>query len=387
MKISKEHEGSLQWLWTHQKYLEWSHSERSHLLYIQGKPGSGKSTLTKYFNNRLMLTRKEPDTQPSAPIVTSFFYSFREGELHKSHYNMLRSILYGILDQNESFFFHFQPHHRQYCKLQEDGSEDLSTWHYESLKKVLLAIGDHPRAERLYLIIDAVDESTDKDRRDMLELLFKLCTKNSCTVKVFVASRPVVELDNYSAAYSSSRGVIRMQDMNMSDIRNFVDSFLPKIDFPEYIIRQAADYIVEHAQGVFLWVRLVRDKLTRYAMKGTTKARIFDFLKSLPRELEDFYELILRDLCRSTGDDEDEDNLDEADFADSLKMFQFVLFARRSLTISELEHCLAIPDDPHIEYHPSLALFDDHKTLMGKSGMRKRITHCGRNLLEYKSGN
>ena len=74
----------------------------SQLLYIQGKPGSGKSTLTKYFKDNLL--KLEPNARSA--IVATFFYSYREGELQKSHYNMLRSILYDILQQNEAFFYH-----------------------------------------------------------------------------------------------------------------------------------------------------------------------------------------------------------------------------------------------------------------------------------------
>lgn len=328
---------------------------------------------------------RELNGSSATAIIACFFYSFREGELQKSHYNMLRSILYDILSQKESFFFHFQAQYREYRKRQEQDQSNLDEWHYESLKKVLLSVGNHPRMERIYLVIDAVDESEERDRYDILRLLYDLCARqgytNGCIVKVFVASRPVRDLDHYMTKFQHS-GVIRMQDMNVSDIRNFVDSFLPEIDFPEYILHEATEYIVEHAHGVFLWVRLVRDRLIKYSMMGSSKIRIFDFLKSLPKELEGLYELILQDLCRKeVGDDDDEDN--EDDIADGLKMFQFVLFARRPLTIIELQHCLAIPDNLEAEFIPSVKSFEDHKIF----AMRKRITHCGRNLIECKEGN
>ncbi|KAF8253297.1 hypothetical protein K440DRAFT_679197, partial [Wilcoxina mikolae CBS 423.85] len=371
-KITPEHEGSLEWLWTHEKYLNWISCDRSRLLYIQGKPGSGKSTLTN-------LMSREPNANPAVAIVASLFYSFREGEPQKSHYNMLRTILYDILNQDESYFRHFQRQYREYYKLEKQRYSDLHMWHYESLKRVLLSMGDFPRLGRLYLIIDGVDESTDKDRCDVLRLLFKLCADASCTIKVFVASRPVAELNHFMAK-SQVSGIIRMQDMNESDIRSFVDSFLPEIDFPDHILQEATEYIVEHAQGVFLWVRLVRDRLAVYSMKGSTKARIFDFLKGLPQELEGIYNLILWDLCQ--GDSDDDGDKDEDDIADGVKMFRLVLFTRRPLTITELQHCLAIPDHPDAEFVPSIEAFERHNIL----GIQNRIAHCGGNLLECKDG-
>src|SRR5438034_321327 len=133
-KISREHEGSFEWIWEHDKYINWSRPDASRLMYIQGKPGSGKSTLTKYFSSHLL----EQDAAAKPAIVARFFYSYREGETQKNHCNMLRSILYDILNQNEAFFYHrFQTEYRGQAALRERGRGDLVAWNYESLKTVL----------------------------------------------------------------------------------------------------------------------------------------------------------------------------------------------------------------------------------------------------------
>jgi len=75
-KISEGHVGSLQWLWTHEQYQKWTDSDHSSLLYIQGKPGSGKSTLVKYFKENLLTMVPSASTA----IIACFFYTFREGE-------------------------------------------------------------------------------------------------------------------------------------------------------------------------------------------------------------------------------------------------------------------------------------------------------------------
>jgi ankyrin repeat domain-containing protein 50 len=298
--------------------------------------------------------------------MADFFYSDRESEHQKSHYNMLRSILYDILNQKESFFFHFQLEHREYQKLlREHSHPDPVEWHYKSLKNILLSLRDHPRAERLYLIIDAVDESNDKDRRNILQLLFDLCSEpKDCVVKVFVASRPVVELEY---RISDKHNFIRLQDETKPDISNFAHSFL-KQNFTGFLDR-ATEYIVEHAQGVFLWVRLVKEELLHCAEVGSTEKERFDFIKSLPTELEGFYEHILDKLERQGQ---------EPHIRDGMRMFQLVLFARRPITAEELCHALGIPDNPDTQFIPS----DENFQL--NDAIERRIIYCGGNFLEIR---
>ncbi|KAF8534229.1 hypothetical protein BDD12DRAFT_809535 [Trichophaea hybrida] len=85
-KVSKEHKGSLEWLWDHENYRKWSSSESSSLLYIEGKPGSGKSTLAKYFRENL--AEKEP--KATSGIIVNYFYTQRGTILEPTHENMLR---------------------------------------------------------------------------------------------------------------------------------------------------------------------------------------------------------------------------------------------------------------------------------------------------------
>jgi hypothetical protein len=206
---------------------------------------------------------------------------------------MLQSILYDILDKDESFFYHFQSNYRNHRKSSQGV---LAKWTYDSLKDVLSSLGDHQQTKRLYLVIDAVDESDDEDRRDILKRLFDLCSRSKCCVfKIFVASRPVPELDHrISNIHHSS---IKLQDQTEPAIKKFACSFLgPDLGFTGNLLHKATTYIVDHAQGVFLWVVLVWKELLPFAEGGYRKKEIFEQLKKLPTELEDFYEHILKKL-------------------------------------------------------------------------------------------
>jgi Ca2+-binding EF-hand superfamily protein len=83
---------------------------------------------------------------------------------------MLRKILYDILAQNESFICHFQSEFR---KHQTSGC--LS---YQSLQAIFRSIGrNHDRRETIFLLIDAVDESSREDRQSILQLIIDVVPK------------------------------------------------------------------------------------------------------------------------------------------------------------------------------------------------------------------
>lgn len=262
--------------------------------------------------------------------------------------------------------------YRNYQKLSP--TRLAQKWPYELLKDILLSFGDHQRTERIYLVVDAVDESDDRDRRDILNLLLELCSRSKCCLfKIFIASRPISEVHHY---FSKFHHLIRMQDETKSDIKKFTDSFLgPELGLTGDLLREATEYIIEQAQGVFLWVSLVRKELRPLPERGYREREIFDQLKALPIEMEDFYEHI---LDRMEGEP-------LRDVHDARKMFQFVLFAHRPLTVLELQHALAIDGDPRRNFVASDELFE--RELI--HGMEKRIVHCGGGLLEIKglSGN
>ncbi|KAA8895107.1 hypothetical protein FN846DRAFT_997745 [Sphaerosporella brunnea] len=90
-----------------------------------------------------------------------------------------------------------------------------------------------------------------------------------------------------------------MQGMNKSNIQKFVHSFCLELNSPETV----TEYILEHAQGMFLW------------LPGD--------------ELEDLYKFPLRELD-----------------VEGKQLFKWVLLARRLLTVLELQDALAIQSSP-----------------------------------------
>jgi hypothetical protein len=253
-----------------------------------------ESTLTKYFSNNL--AKIEPTA--SLGIIAHYFYTERGTQLERTHENMLRSVLHSILKQDESFYFHFQPEFRMF----RNGNP--SEWSYRSLKKVLSSFATHPAPKQLYLILDAVDESEETDRRAIIKLLCQLCSEgNACHIKVFLASRPVPELRH---RIEEQHHVITLQEENEQDIYKLTNDFLRlELRLSGNILSRITGYITTHAQGVFVWVDLVRKELLTYVERGRNVEAIFDFLKRIPyEELNDLYNQMLERL--ESYDDQDQ---------------------------------------------------------------------------------
>ncbi|KAL7917653.1 putative kinesin [Trichoderma austrokoningii] len=361
-KISEEYEGSFEWIWTHNEYESWSASDISRLIYIQGKPGSGKSTIMKYFNRNLLL--KEPAAQQA--VVARFFYSFRDGELQRSHYYMLLSILYEILNQDEGFFYHqCQTEYRSYQRYGPHFK-----WNYASLKRLLKSLQDYQIKKRFYLVIDAVDESEEKDRREILGLLLDLCSKTKhCVIKICMASRPVVQVE---ARRDQFHNFIKLDDETKPDIFKYAQSQLYGLNSTS-MLAQATEYMLKNAQGVFLWIKLISEQLIDAHEQGYSEEEVFELLQRLPTELEDFYVLMLEKMKQN-----------RSSLLHAAKLFGFILFAKRPLTVDELLHALGIFSgvDSGTQFAPSDTSFE--KCIPSSERV---ILSSGGNFLEIKTQN
>jgi hypothetical protein len=176
---------------------------------LKGSRAVGKALLQN-------ISKKTSREKNQTAARVSYFYTFRGTMRESNHSNMLQSILYTILEQDESFFFHFQGHFRQFRKSKS------SEWPYNSLKRVLSSLADHPVSKQLYLILDAMDESDEEDRREIIKLLCQLCSREeSCIIKIFLVSRPATGLDSLQ-----SHHIITLQEENKGDISRFTNDFL-----------------------------------------------------------------------------------------------------------------------------------------------------------------
>jgi len=96
----------------------------------------------------------------------------------------------------------------------------------------------------------------------------------------------------------------------------------------------------------FLWVDLQFKAIVDVCEEDGTPDRIPDLLETLPPKITDLYSLLLERLAKRTGDQAER----------AKRTFQWVIYSKRPLTISELEEAVSITADQKSWQSPSFKL-------------------------------
>ncbi|CZR67736.1 uncharacterized protein PAC_17635 [Phialocephala subalpina] len=259
------------------RFVEWLRTQNGHF-WIQGKAGSGKSTLMKFLAHHPETHRNLKEWAKEKPLVLVAFFFWSSGtNLQKSQEGLLRSLLFEILRQSPELV-------PRVCESLARGS-----------KGYLFENCPMTPSQNFFQ-----DEKWSLDElmthRDLINTLKSLAT--SSDVKLCLSSRPWTQFKD--AFGEDPQTVLKLEDLTSQDIRRYVsDKFreheqyqkLEAID-PSYT--ELVGEVVQKAQGVFLWVFLVvRDLLEGITYNDSIRT-MRTRLENLPEDLEGFFRHILQ---------------------------------------------------------------------------------------------
>jgi len=300
---------------------------------LRGKPASGKSTLTK--SVRLGLGQRP--CRGAFPLlgIVDFFYSDRGGEAQRSHKYMLRSILYQLLLTVQGCWGSCREVYLDW-RTNNAITDPLVSLDFDTLKLMFTQLITNIRSPSiLYVIIDAMDESEEIKRKQILHLLASFCNSTECSLilKFFVASRPTVGV----GIDFRNHLVLLLEDETGADIQHYVHSETMRIsdamDIYPSLLNEVVDNLIKRSKGVFLWVKLVILELEEQASTaGCTVADIENLLSSLPSELEDLYARILDKTAK----------FQITTSTVAVQLLQWVAYSVRPLTLPEVQEAMAV---------------------------------------------
>ncbi|KAI4134909.1 MAG: hypothetical protein LQ341_005947, partial [Variospora aurantia] len=347
--VTTAHSRTCKWLLQRPEYRDWlevnNFSGHHGLLWIKGKPGSGKSTILKFAVQSVRKNMKQA-------VVIFFFFNARGEDLEKSTVGMYRSLLSQLL--------------RELPDLQEvldrfTLAQDADTFDSQidrlPLQSLFAAAIQRLGKRQLICFIDALDESDEDQIRHLvvfLEELGRPTTSFPINFRVCLSSRhyPHISIN------CGIEMILEGQEGHVQDIANFLGSELKAGKGTQF--EAIKEEILNRASGVFLWVVLVVHILNKEYDHGRVHA-LRRRLREIPDGLDKLFEDILtRDNARSE---------------ELILCLQWILHAKRPLKREELYYAILSGTDEE-----ALAPWDFEMVTL--QDMDKFILSCSKGLAE-----
>jgi ankyrin repeat protein len=354
------------WITRHQSYTTWL-KEGSGILWIKGKPGSGKSTLMEY-----LLRDFEKQARYQKSIQLSFFLHGRGTALQKSRLGMFRSLLHQLLLRVPATGAAFQRSFEEKLHSQGEPGKDWD-WHISEIYEFFIsAVEDTATTQSVNIFVDALDEADDgTDDRDTSHQIvndFHEINDILCYKKLY--STICFSCRHFPVITKNQRWEIWVEKENHEDISTYIRDELEKRLSPteaeSRYLMEWHDIMLKGAQGVFQWAALVVGIVGRYLKNGKSAEEIRQMLAKVPKQLGDVYKHILEQV------------IEKEDYQQTLRLIQWVCLAERPLTMVEICFAMNLPDTETFDSEL------DELELPTYDTMRKRIVSLSGGLIEFK---
>jgi hypothetical protein len=313
-EIQEPHFKTFDWIFcgAEQSDLPWNNlaewlRQDANIYWINGKAGSGKSTLMKHIYDSRHTTEYLREwghkrlSTTSQCCIASFFFWNSGTDLQKSQQGLLRSLLFQVLDHNPNIIPLVLP--VQWAEIYNKSltlKHQIKTkiWSLRELHKAFERLIEQQQYQMsLCFLVDGLDEFSGDT--EQLCLLFKRLEERSGTAKFCLSSRPwVVFQENLGHCHK-----LQLQDLTFKDIEIYVrdslqgsHAFMKLANRDPQLLESLKVEIMEKAQGVFLWVEVVIKQLLRGANNRDSIAQLWTRLRSFPGELYPLYNTLLTQI-------------------------------------------------------------------------------------------
>jgi len=348
--------GTCQWILKDEEYKKWRRSDDSSMIWISGAGGYGKSILM----STVIETLRTETTNSDKEVVQYFFCKAGSGATQATT-QILKTIvaqlytrslaLPDLLEQTNEIVSHGLSKQMKKGKLEP--SFDFVTV-YSGLLRLINRV--------VFLVIDAVDECTDRIDKQLLKNLRKIVKVSEAKVRIMICSRPEIDIGNELSSIVN----IKCEGRNIEDIHKNVTTEMNK--FPSWTASEkadAVDRITQKSGGQFRYVQIALDFLRKPLVRPYS--RVVD---KLPDSLLGSY--------TASWKATDEDYLELLKTA-----LTWTLFADGLVTVPEImdTYTRAYSDDAGVETE-----LEDYQPAEGETNLHDRqIRTAGGSFLEVSS--
>lgn len=292
------------WLLQDSEYQQWL-DQRHGVFWIKGDPGVGKSTIMKTISRHAI---KDENI-----IVVSYFFHGTGALVQRDILGMIRSLLHQLMGQSPDLCSKIT-----YIFFAKRGYNFEWEWSHKDLQETfLICVAEAAKAYHIRIYIDALDECNEEAVVPILD--FFQGVANSVSL-CFSCRR------HFPLAASKGESEVWVERNNARDIETYLRHY-----FGQDMV-QVRDRILQKKPTNFLWVKLVTNQVRSLINRDHPIKAILKKIVCLPIGLDELYEQSFNDI-------------DESDRKPSLRLFQWICFALRPLSLQEVRVAMTVDED------------------------------------------
>lgn len=298
LQVKESHKKTLGWVFAPSgsdslsPFRSWLESDAS-CFWVNGKAGSGKSTLMKFIRDYPSLPEILKTWARGRYLITASFFFWNAGlPLQKTYEGLLRSLLYQVLEARPDLTTIIFPKLSEYLMTTARdslvGFQIRMTELREAFKLLTTALS-HDCA--VFLMMDGIDEYNG-DHHEFSRFLLE-CASTDSALKILISSRPIAACSQVFSGLPQ----LRLQDLTRHDIRAYIevellhDQLLLDMEALEPgFSHEVENALMEKASGVFLWVFLVVRGLLKGLADYDDRTALIKAIDELPTDLEALYD-------------------------------------------------------------------------------------------------
>ncbi|KAN0130459.1 hypothetical protein V8E53_011722 [Lactarius tabidus] len=316
-----QHQGTANWFFRGSLFEEWKST--GSLLWIHGKPGSGKSVLCSAVIQDIMTLR-----DAGRATVAYFYFDFRDTD-KQNRRNLLLSLLSQISARSDLCCDIL---HRVFVTHDNGAHKPTDDVLIQCLKESLASSIDL----LIYIIMDAIDECQNtfgmpSPRELVLDLVKELVELSLHHLHVCVMSRPEIDVRAVLEPLTSLRVSLHDETGQKKDIIDYIISVVHSdtrmCKWREQDQNLVIETLSEKADGMFRWVFCQLESLRHCLPQSLRRS-----LRELPKSLDETYERLLKNINQATRDY-------------THRLLQCLTVAVRPLRVEELAEVLAFDFD------------------------------------------
>ena len=278
----------IRWIFKDPKYRSWESGDDACLLWIRGGAGKGKTMISIGLIEPLQPQRDD------STVVTYFFCQNDDSELNTLG-AIIKGLLLQLIQQREELGDYLVRSHWD----NRNNRFDVNVTSWKALWGIFMELLDRCRNQRVYVIVDGLDECQDEEE-EVTSFMKHIVHTGLGQIRWLLTSRPLETRAEKELLTGVGQGLLSLE-LNFVHISNGVRSYIiSKVDELGILqsygkkLREAVEReLTAKAEDTYLWVSLVCNEL-----RGVCRDKALDTIQSFPRGLHRLYDRMFDQLTK-----------------------------------------------------------------------------------------